>query len=84
MYSSTKFLDVAVAGRYVHHKIVDYSTSFASEYHPLSDITFEENVIKCKISTGLSDKLYSSNIVLLLNPSRDPILSSGLNEIADS
>ena len=36
------------------------------------------------ISTGLSDRLYSSYIVLLLNLNRDPILSSGLNEIADS
>ena len=37
-----------------------------------------------KISTGLSDKLYSSYIIRLLNPSRDPILSLGLNEFADS
>ena len=37
-----------------------------------------------KISTGLSDRLNSSNIVLLLNPSRDPTLSLALKEIADS
>ena len=34
-----------------------------------------------KISTGLGDKLYSSNIVVLLNPRRSPILSSGANVI---
>ena len=34
-----------------------------------------------KISTGLSDKLYSSNNVVLLNPRRYPILSSGMNDI---
>ena len=34
-----------------------------------------------KISTGLGDKLYSSNIVVLLNPRRSPILSLGVNVI---
>ena len=37
-----------------------------------------------KLSTGLSDRLYSSYIVLLLNPSRDHILSLALKENADS
>ena len=36
------------------------------------------------ISTGLGDKLYFSYNVLLLNPSKSLILSSGLNDIADS
>ena len=35
------------------------------------------------ISTGLGDKLYSSNIVVLLNPRRSPILLLGENVIAD-
>ena len=34
------------------------------------------------ISTGLGDKLYSSYIVILLNPKRSLILSSGTNVIA--
>ena len=36
------------------------------------------------ISIGLSDKLYSSYIVHLLNPRRDSMLSLGLNDIAAS
>ena len=34
-----------------------------------------------KISTGLGGKLYSSNIVVLLNHKRPLILSSGMNVI---
>ena len=33
-----------------------------------------------KTSTGLGDKLYSSYIVVLLNPRRSRILSTGANE----
>ena len=36
------------------------------------------------ISTGFGDKLYFSYIEVLLNPSRSLILSSGMNDIADS
>ena len=36
------------------------------------------------ISTGLGDKLYFSFIESFLNPRRSLILSSGMNDIADS
>ena len=36
---------------------------------------------KLNISTGFCDKFYSSNIVVLLNPRRFPILSSCTNVI---
>ena len=36
------------------------------------------------ISTGFGDKLYFSYIVVLLNPKRSLMLTSGENDIADS
>ena len=58
-----------------------YSRSFTFENHTLSDITFEEKLSSDKVSTGLCDRLYSSNIVVLLNPRRSLILSLGTNVI---
>ena len=36
------------------------------------------------ISTGLGDTLYFSYIEVLINPRRSRMLSSGMNDIADS
>ena len=81
LYSTMKFFYILITRVNIDIEVVNYSTSRAFENHALSDITFEKNIINDKISTGLLAGVYSSYIVLALNPKSSRMLSSNIKLI---
>ena len=79
LHATTKIFFEFVRRIDIHSKTMNYSTSFFIMNHSLSNITFKEKITNDEILTGLDDTLYSSSIVVELNPRGSFILYSGTN-----